>query len=264
MDLDKLRNAKNDKEEAERLQKEKEEAKELALKAKQEALIKQYVDKLSKPIIEPQINNITNEKLDELLVKNIFEKDNGSDNYILPIKMDLGLLRIEFDSSYPSESYYRKYPNTGAHWIEEYISITYSVIYIFNERICGISSDMNEEYHYGEYIFNDEEMKDPIYEDDDYHYEDIMNTTITDWLSEALKATTNIKYLFDKEDRDAQSYQYKIYFNPFNEKTITDALIKRLEEYGLKILDIKTDESIDKDSESYFINYEIKFKNPLK
>ena len=264
MDLDKLRNAKNDKEEAERIQKEKEEAEKLTLKAKQDALIKQYVDKLTKPIIEPQINNITDKELDELLAKNIFEKDNESDSYILPIKMDLGLLRIEFDCSCPSESYYKKYPNTSARWIEEYISITYSVIYIFNERIRGISSGVSEEYHYGEYIFNDEEMKDPIYEDDDYHYGDIMDHSIIEWLTEALKATTKVKYLFDKEDRDVQSSQYRRYFNPFNEKNITDALIKRLEEYGLKILDIKTDESIDEDCESYFINYEIKFKNPLK
>jgi len=253
MNLDKLRNAKKEKEEAEKL----------ALKAKQESLIKQYIDKLSKPIIEPQINNITDEKLDELLAKNIFEKDNESDSYILPIKMDLGLLRIEFDRQYPSERYYKKYPNTSVNWIEEHISITYSVIYIFNERIYGISSGVGESYYYSEDL-DEEEKKDPIYEDDNYPYKDIMNTSITDWLSNALKAATNIKYLFDEENRDAQSYQYKIYFNPFNEKNITDALIKRLEEYGLKILDIKTDESIDKDSESYFINYEIKFKNPLK
>ena len=221
MDLDKLRNAKNDKEEAERIQKEKEEAEKLTLKAKQKSLIKQYIDKLSKPIIEPQINNITDEKLDELLAKNIFEKDNESDSYILPIKMNLGLLRIEFDKEYPDIRYYAKYPNSEANWIEEYISITYSVIYIFNERICGISSGVGESYHYSENL-DEDEKKDPIYEDDNYPYKDIMNTSITDWLSKALKATTNIKYLFDKGNLDDKSYQHIIYFNPFNEKTITD------------------------------------------
>lgn len=261
MDLNKLRNAKNDREEAEKLQKEKEEAEKLALKAKQESLIKQYVDKLTKPFVESQINNITDEELDEILVKNIFEKDNESDSYILPIKMELNLLHIKFNREYPNDQYYKKYPNSSARWVEEWIDLCSSKIDIFNETKYTINPDIYEYYFIGEEL-DEKEEKDPMYEDNDF--KDIMNNYIINWLTEALKTTTNVKYLYDREDQNDNSYYYAAYFNPYNEKNITDALIKRLEEYGLKILDIKVDESIDKEYDYYHINYEIKFKNPLK
>lgn len=252
MDLDKFRKAKADKDAliAERQEKERQR------KAKQEAIIKKYVDMLTEPILEKRIAAITDEELDDILAEDIFSNDIESDTFNLPIIIYEDFIEIGTSQYVNTTS---KHKTLEMH---EEIHSRACECHICNHKAFDIKlNDYIEGIYYCEEGSGDVDID----EDCDSDIKEL-GIGLFDRIEKALDQIGLKKLKTDGDYPDDcvwEDNNYNIYYNGLNDTRIIEALTKRLQEYGLIILDTQTELDLDL---KYRIKLEViyKIKNPLK
>lgn len=250
MDLDKFRKAKVDKDALITAQKEKERE----IKAKQEAIIKKYVDMLTEPILEKRIAAITDEELDDILAEDIFSNDIDSDTFNLPIKIYENFIKIKTELTHEEDD-----EDGEIIQVCDYVHSRYGTCHICNHKLFTIQLNNS--------AINIRRGKDVIALLRDEHYDDIKE--LGDYrffydLSAALEQTELKKLktegLPPEEARLDEENEYCEYYVGLNETRVTETLTKRLQEYGLIILDTQ----IEFEPNECNLDIIYKIKNPLK